>query len=199
MSKCTCGSSLSGSATSHVADALAAADKLAAAGRPLDAVELLTDANRRERDDRIELRLVRLRNEAYAELDRSPTPSPWPDDAARPREGDETLPPIDAGELAPATVRDSILRYGCAYVPGLIPKEDVDRLVEGIDHAFEGCDQQAARGWSRETAGDDPAADMATRALVLPVRGRRRSADQGRDAQVRARGRRCLDQSSRPG
>ena len=29
----------------------------------------------------IEVRLVRLRNAAYAELDRSPTESPWPDDA----------------------------------------------------------------------------------------------------------------------
>ena len=153
---------MSGSATSHVTDALAAADQLAAAGRRLDAIELLREANRQERDDRIELRLVRLRNEAYAELDRSPTDSPWPDDDARTRNGDEALPPIDRGDLTPEVVRDSILRYGCAYVPGLIGKEDVDRLVEGIDRAFEGCDQQAARGWSRETAGDDPEADMAT-------------------------------------
>jgi hypothetical protein len=153
---------LSGSATSHVADALAAADQLAAAGRRLDAIDLLTEANRQERDTAIELRLVELRNAAYAELDRSPTGSPWPDDEARPRSGDEALPPIDRGELTAGGVRDSILRYGCAYVPGLIPKEDVDRLVDGIDRAFEGCDRQSERGWSRETAGDDPAADMAT-------------------------------------
>jgi hypothetical protein len=149
-------------ATAQTTDVLAAVDRLAAEGRALDAIELLTKANRQERDDRLELALVRLRNSAYAELDRSPTDSPWPDDAARPRDGDEALPPIDRAELTPSAVRDSILRYGCAYVPGLIPKGDVDLLVAGIDRAFEGCDQQAARGWSRETTGDDPAADMAT-------------------------------------
>jgi hypothetical protein len=153
---------LSGPATSHVAEALAAADRLAGEDRCLEAIDLLTEANRQERDAEIELRLIRLRNEAYGELDRTPTPSPWPDDDARQPDGKESLPPIDAGRLAPDLVRDSILRYGCAYVPGLIPKDDVDRLVEGIDRAFEGCDQQATRGWSRETAGDDAEADRAT-------------------------------------
>jgi hypothetical protein len=145
-----------------VRDALAAAEKLVDEGRFLDAVDLLTEANRRERDAAIEVRLVSLRHDAYAELDRSPTPSPWPDDAPLDRAGEEPLPPIDAGELTPASVRDSMLRYGCAFVPGLIPSEDVDLLVEGIDRAFEGCDTQAARGWSRETAGVDPVADAAT-------------------------------------
>ncbi len=129
----------------------------------LDAVDLLTEANRRARDTEIELRLVRLRNAAYAELDRSPTESPWPDSATRPRAGDEALPPIDPGELTPGMVRDSILRYGCAFVPGLIAREDVDRLVDGIDRAFEGCDVQGARGWSPEEMDhDDPVADAAT-------------------------------------
>jgi hypothetical protein len=146
----------------HARDALAAAGKLVDEGRFLDAVELLTEANRRERDAEIEMRLVGLRNEAYAELDRSPTESPWPASDPLPAAGDEPLPPIDRNELTSAAVRDSILRYGCAFVPGLVPKEDVDQLVEGIDRAFEGCDAQAARGWSRETAGDDPAADAAT-------------------------------------
>src|SRR4051812_40395851 len=144
------------------ADALAAADKLAGEGRYLDAVDLLTEANRRERDTEIEVRLVPLRNRAYAELDRSPTESRWPDHAPRPRSGDEALPPIDPGELTPRAVRDSILSYGCAFVPGLVPREDVDRLVDGIDRAFEGCDTQAARGWSPEEMTEDPVADAAT-------------------------------------
>ena len=164
------------------ADALAAADKLAEDGRFLEAVDLLTEANRVARDSAIELRLVHLRNAAYDELDRAPTESPWPDDAARPRDADEALPAIDKDELTPGAVRDSILRYGCAFVPGLIGREDVDLLVAGIDRAFEGCDQQATRGWSRETAGDDPAADMATApwyvrfegAQGLPIKGETR-------------------------
>ena len=150
------------STSSHARDALAAADKLVDQGRLLDAVGLLIEANRQERDAEVEVRLVRLRNAAYAELDRSPTESPWPDSDPLPPAGDEALPPIDRDELTPAAVRDSILRYGCAFVPGLIAKQDVDLLVEGIDRAFEGCDAQAARGWSRATAGDDPAAEAAT-------------------------------------
>jgi hypothetical protein len=173
---------LSAPTTSNATEALAAAHSLAAAGRRLEAIDLLTEANRREPNTQIELRLVRLRNEAYAELDRSPTPSPWPDDAPLPRNGDGGLPPIDAGELTAGKVRDSILRYGAAYVPGLLTKQDVDHLVEGIDHAFDGCDQQAARGWSRETTGDDPEADMATAPWYfrfegvegLPIRGETR-------------------------
>jgi hypothetical protein len=149
-------------ATAQTTDVLLAADRLAEQGRRLEAIDLLTEANRQERDDRVELRLVRLRNEAYAELDRSPTESPWSDEDPRPRDGEEALPPIDRSELAPAAVRDSILRYGCAFVPGLIGQEDVDRLVGGIDRAFEGCDRQATRGWAEEVMDDDPEADMAT-------------------------------------
>jgi len=149
-------------ATVQTQDALAAADRLAAEGSALEAIGLLTEANRQESDDRIELRLIRVRNEAYAELDRSPTRSPWPDDSTRPRSGGEALPPIDVRDLTPDSARDSILRYGCAFVPSLIPKPDVDRLVEGIDRAFEGCDFQATRGWSPEVMDDDPEADMAT-------------------------------------
>jgi hypothetical protein len=164
-------SARSTSRSSPALEAVAAADELAAGGRFLEAVELLTEANRRERSDEIEIRLVRLRNAAYAELDRSPTGSPWPDDAPRPRSGDDALPPIGRDALTPEAVRDSILRYGCAFVPGLLESEDVDLLVEGIDRAFEGCDQQAARGWSRETAGDDPSADMATAPWYLRFEG----------------------------
>jgi hypothetical protein len=158
-------SPLSTSASSRgerAADALAAAEELAAGGRLLEAVEVLTEANRHEPSADIEVRLVQLRNLAYAELDRSPVASPWPESEARPRNGEQPLPPIDAAGLTPELVRDSILRYGCAFIPGLVGGDDVDRLVAGIDRAFEGCDRQAARGWSRETAGDDPAADAAT-------------------------------------
>lgn len=76
-------------AKGEASQALAAADSLAEQGRFIEAVELLSDANRRERDGEIEKRLVRLRNFAYEELDRSPTESPWPEEAPRPREAEE--------------------------------------------------------------------------------------------------------------
>lgn len=146
----------------HVGGALAAAEALAGEGRSLEAVDLLTEANRRERDDAIEARLVLLRNAAFGEIDRAPTDSPWPDDETRPREGSVELPPIDRADLTPELVRDHILRYGCAYIPGLLSSEQSDQLVEGIDRAFDGCDAQAAGGWSRESAEGEGATDAET-------------------------------------
>jgi hypothetical protein len=124
-------------ATEEAAEALAQADSLADQGNFLEAVELLSEQNRRDRDGEIEKRLVRLRNLAYEELDRSPTDAPWPDEAPRPRDAEEQLPPVSPADLAPEVVRDRILRYGCAYIPGLIPRQRADQLVEGIDRAFE--------------------------------------------------------------
>ena len=156
------GTTEAGRPLGDAAEALAAAERLAADGRFLDAIDLLTEANRQHRDAEVEARLVRLRNAAYAELDRSPTDSPWPDDAPRGRPNDQALPPLARNQLTSEALRDSILRHGCAYVPKLIFQEDVDVLVEGIDRAFEGCDKQAERGWSHETGGDDASAYAAT-------------------------------------
>jgi hypothetical protein len=124
-------------ATEEAREALAQADSLADEGRFLEAVELLAEANRRSRDFEIEKRLVRLRNLAYEELDRSPTESPWPDDAPRPRDADEDLPAVSRDELTPELVRDRILRYGATYIPGLIPRERAVQLAEGIESSFE--------------------------------------------------------------
>src|SRR3954454_15368726 len=76
-------------ATEEAREALAAADSLAEQGRFLEAIERLTEANRRARDVEVEKRLVRLRNLAYEELDRSPTESPWREESPRPRDSEE--------------------------------------------------------------------------------------------------------------
>jgi hypothetical protein len=122
--------------------ALAAADSLADKGQFLDALELLTDADRPQRNTEIEARLIYLRNAAYEELDRSPTDSPWPDDAPRERDHAEALPAIEPRDLTPELVRDQILRYGCAYVRGLVSRRQAQQLADGIDRAFEGHDRQ---------------------------------------------------------
>ena len=54
------------------------------------------------------------------------------------------------------------MRYGCAFIPGLIAEGRRGPAGRGDRPGLQGCDEQAARGWSRETAGDDPAADAAT-------------------------------------
>jgi hypothetical protein len=133
-------------------EALAEADSLVADGRALDAIDLLTEANRRDRSAAIEARLVGLRNAAYSELDRSPRPARWPDEQVRPREAGEALPAIDRDELSAERVRDRILRYGCAYIPGLFDTQTVERLVDGIDRAFDGSAAQADGASDADTA-----------------------------------------------
>ena len=120
------------------AKALATAESVAGEGRGLEAIEVLTEANRRERDPAIETRLVRLRNEAYEELDRSPRESSWPDDDPLPVNGGASLPENSREDLKPEVVREHILRYGCAYIPGLVSGDRVQQLIDGIDRAFEG-------------------------------------------------------------
>jgi phytanoyl-CoA dioxygenase PhyH len=137
--------------TEDAREALAAADALAQDGRFLEAVELLSEANRRRRDAEIETRLVRLRNQAYDELDRSLTEAPWPEEPPRPRDAGDELPAVSRDELTPEQVRDQILRYGCAYVPGLVPAHRADQLVDGITRAFDVADANP----------DDPVADAA--------------------------------------
>jgi hypothetical protein len=103
----------------------------------LEAIDSLSEQNRRDRDPEIEKRLVRLRNLAYQELDRSPTESPWPDQEPRARDADEELPRLSRDEVTPELIRDQILRYGCAYIPGLVPRERAEHLADEIDRAFE--------------------------------------------------------------
>ena len=155
----------------------------------------LTEANRQERDDRDR---GAPRSPAQRCVRRARPLADRVAVAGRRRRvlaaGDEALPPIDRGELTPDAVRDSILRYGCAFVPGLIAKEDVDLPRSRASTApSRDATQQAARGWSRETTGDDPAADAATAPWYFRFEGAKRPRDQGRDAQVRARGRRRVD------
>jgi hypothetical protein len=141
-----------GSAAAREArDALAAADSLADGGRCLEAIELLTEANRRDGDFQIEKRLVRLRNRAYEQLDRSPTEAPWPEEGPRDRDANEELPAVSRDELTPELIRDRILRYGCTYIPGLIPRKRAEQLADGIEQSFEVAAEHK----------DDPRADVA--------------------------------------
>src|SRR5262249_19455543 len=76
--------------------ALALGNALEAAGQLLEAIEVLSDANRLRQDAGVEHRLVRLRRRAFTELDRSLAP-PWAPSRAAPgaplSEGPATLAP----------------------------------------------------------------------------------------------------------
>jgi hypothetical protein len=122
-------------------DLLARADQLERCGRGLEAIDLLTLANRRERHDDIERRLVRLRNAAFAELDASAGLESWPPEAPELFGGVVGLPEIAAADLNAGAVRSGILGHGALIVRGLIPPARVAQLIDDIDETFAAQDK----------------------------------------------------------
>ena len=119
------------------ADANARADLLVADGHRLEAIELLTAANRDDRDAAIERRLVGLRNVAFEELDKTPGLASWPPDAPDLFPGVDGIPEIARGRPdAPIELRSGILRHGALIVRGLVPPARVAHLIDDIDRTF---------------------------------------------------------------
>ncbi|MGI8726543.1 MAG: phytanoyl-CoA dioxygenase family protein [Solirubrobacterales bacterium] len=118
-----------------------ASDRSSALGQ----IESLTDENRRERNPGREVRLVKLRNEAFAELDRD-RPDTAPEMLERAPldtpayEVVDHLPTVAAAELGPELIRAAFLDAGCLLVRGLLDRGSVESLKAGIDRAFEGRD-----------------------------------------------------------
>lgn len=125
------------------APALAKADALAADGRFLDAIDVLTSVNRMEPSADVELRLLALRHAAFSEVAGRKPGWPWDDEPPRPRRA-EGLPSIDRDDLDADTLRDSVLQYGCAYVRGMLSPDQCDVLRSVIEHAFDAFDQHQA-------------------------------------------------------
>lgn len=124
------------------------ARRLAEAGRALEAVELLSAANRAEPSAEVEAELVRLRNRAFAELGVpgsdfvAPVAVVAGDDPA-----DDGLPSVAADELSAAAIRGALLSHGSLIVRGLVAPERAAELLAGIDRAFDGRDSDAAGPW----------------------------------------------------
>jgi Phytanoyl-CoA dioxygenase (PhyH) len=132
-------------------DVLTDADQLAREGRGLEAVQLLTEANRARHDPLVEERLVTLRHEAFASVPRQAIET-LPLEVV-PEEPESTLPPTDPRDLTVATLRRGLARHGCVLVRGLISPERAERLARGIDRAlaaFDACEaagSEAASPW----------------------------------------------------
>jgi hypothetical protein len=103
----------------------------------------LTEANRREPDADRERRIVRLRHDAFAELEHGePGPIPEPDfDAIEIVDG---MPSVPLEQFTPEALRAGILEGGCLLLRGAIGRDRCEELIEGIESAFA----------SREGAGD---------------------------------------------
>ncbi len=132
---------------------LAAADRLVADDKAVDALRLLTRANRRRRDARIAQRIVELRFDAFGQTQWTSDLPPWPENVPDlfPTSG---LPEIASEHLTAERLRSAIVHHGSLIVRGFAKDRDVDRLVVDIDRAFAAYDAVAAqrdpadlRGW----------------------------------------------------
>ncbi len=134
---------------------LARAEELATAGAALDAIAQLTRANRDNPDPRVERELVRLRNAAWPEVDRSGPDADW--DAPVPDRfaGVEGIPEVPATELDAGTIRSAIHHHGGLVVRGLISAERCEQLREGIDRSWEAFEHFRATR-QRDPAWFDP-------------------------------------------
>jgi hypothetical protein len=119
------------------ADLLAEADALVAEGRVLDAIERLHAANRHAPDSDVESRLAVLRNQAFGHLAPASQYATWPVPAPDldPTEVPQ-VPQVAPADLDAAAVRRGIQGHGGVHVPGLLDAEQVQRLVDGIEHVL---------------------------------------------------------------
>jgi hypothetical protein len=113
------------------------ADELVAEGRYLDAIDLLSGANRVERSAAVEERLVLLRRQGWTEVRDARGRDTWPPKFDDPFDGVEGAIEITADQLSLETVGGAIQHHGCVVVRGLMPKPTADRLIDTINRALD--------------------------------------------------------------
>jgi hypothetical protein len=124
----------------EVNSVLNAADALARDGRRLDAIDVVTAANRTGHDPRLEQRLVHLRHNAFADLARAPGLAVWPPSPPDLFAGTTGLPEVCARDLSADTLGSGLIRHGCLLVRGLLGPTAVARLTDDIDETFAALD-----------------------------------------------------------
>src|SRR4051812_44910649 len=121
--------------------ALAHAERLTSGGKPADAIAVLNDANRAQRNRTLEQRLAELRYEAFMQSAHSPTAVAWPDVVDDQFPG-ALIPDIQCSELTADAVRSAITNHGSLLVRGLLDAASVARLVGAIDASLAAYDAQ---------------------------------------------------------
>jgi hypothetical protein len=132
-------------ATVARADALAGDDWAAA-------IDLLDEADRRERADDLEIALARHRLAAFGPLLASQPPlAPHPEPATAPAVGPSGLPEVELGELTAGVLRAAILDRGVLVVRGAVDPATAAWWADAIDRCLD----------RREATRDDPSARTA--------------------------------------
>jgi hypothetical protein len=139
-----------GRTTRGISKALTAAAALANDGRRLQAIDVLTAANRAACSAEIEQQLVHLRCDAFDEVDAGPGLAAWPPEAPDLFPGAQ-FADVPARDFTAETLRSGILRHGCLAVRGLVPPKRVTELTDDVDAAMNACsawesDRGAATG-----------------------------------------------------
>jgi hypothetical protein len=109
-------------------------------GSALDQIAKLTEANRRNPNPKRERRIVQLRHQAFAELERgTPGPVPEPDfDAIEVVDG---LSTVSVENFTPGALRAGIEKTGCLLIPGVLERARCEQMIESIERAFTARDE----------------------------------------------------------
>ncbi len=116
------------------------ADRLVETGGLTDAIDMLSRANREDRDAELERALRRVRHLAGLELLANPAADPrHPEPATElPSRGEQSrIPEVTPEGLTPEVLRAAILDSGCLLVRGLMDRDEALRIADEIDRAFE--------------------------------------------------------------
>jgi hypothetical protein len=110
-------------------------------GRLPEAIELLTHLNRRTPKPAWDRRLVRMRHDAFAAMDRTPGLAQWPPTYDDPFPDLVGGPPeVGRDELTADVLGGAIVHHGSLLVRGLLGEEAIAVLRADIDRAFEAYD-----------------------------------------------------------
>jgi Phytanoyl-CoA dioxygenase (PhyH) len=137
-------------------------DRLVAAGRLVEAVDLLAGAYRADPDPALAIRLVDLRHRAARSFQPGRGRSPWP-----PTYGDPfpqvsgRLPETGVTDLTPDVLGGAVTHHGALMVRGVFDHAQVSRSVEAIDRAqvwrHRGSADAVGSGWYRPFPTEDRA------------------------------------------
>lgn len=127
-------------------DALARAHQLMQEGDFVEAIAWLSDAHRKQPDERHEILLAQCRYQTYLAQPPRPTVTDLPPlPAVDPFVGVSGIPEIDAAQLSTATLAAGIRLHGALLVRGLLQESRALQLAAGIQQTLDACN-----AWHRD-------------------------------------------------
>jgi len=117
------------------------ADRAEVEGRYADAIDLLCSLNRQGSTPDVEVRLVRLRHLAFAELDRRTEVEAWPPQLPDLFPEVAGPPEVARDQLGTDVLGSALVNHGALLVRGLLARDQLGRIRDGIDRAFAGRDE----------------------------------------------------------